>query len=109
MFQLSKVFPLPYYAVIFISEKESEDTAFDEVGKRIVELASTQPGLLGMDRYRSPDGLGFSISYWGSMESIKRWREQEEHVFAQDQSREEWYSQYSIRTCKVEYDYFWRR
>ena len=41
-----------------------------EVGDRMVELATGQPGFLGVESARGPDGIGITVSYWSSLEAI---------------------------------------
>lgn len=70
---------------------------------RMEELARQQPGFLGIESARS--GLGITVSYWESPETIRAWKQQWEHLLAQQQGRETWYAAYHVRICKVERDY----
>jgi heme-degrading monooxygenase HmoA len=93
----------PYYAVIFISERTDIADGYDETAERMVELAKQQPGYLGFESARS--GLGITISYWESLEAIRNWKQNTEHLLAQKKGREDWYANYKTRICKVERDY----
>ena len=42
----------PYFAVIFTSERIAGDNGYAETAARIVELASQQPGFLGIESAR---------------------------------------------------------
>ncbi len=64
---------------------------------------SQQPGYLGHEGVR--DGLGITISYWESLEAIRNWKQQSEHLVAQQKGRTDWYAAYKTRICKVERDY----
>jgi heme-degrading monooxygenase HmoA len=84
----------PYYAVIFTSihtnrEKEEYDTA----SARMVELAQSMPG------------FGITSVYWKDKESIKAWRNHEEHKVVKKRGRAIWYEKYIVRIAKVEKDY----
>lgn len=68
----------------------------------MVELAREQPGFLGIESVRGADGTGITVSYWSSEDSIRHWRDHAEHRLAQEQGRSKWYSQYSLRICRVE-------
>jgi heme-degrading monooxygenase HmoA len=68
----------------------------------MLELASQQPGYLGVESARSASGLGITVSYWASEEAICAWREHAEHLLAQQQGRQTWYSRYALRVCRVE-------
>jgi heme-degrading monooxygenase HmoA len=93
----------PYYAVIFTSLKTDASEGYDAMSNRMVELAMLQPGYLGHESVR--DGIGITVSYWQSLESIKQWKQNTEHLFAQQQGRNKWYSHYKTRICLVESDY----
>ncbi len=93
----------PYYAVIFTSLKTDANEGYDAMSDRMVELAIQQPGYLGHESAR--DGIGITVSYWQSLDSIKQWKQNTEHLFAQQQGRNKWYSHYKTRICLVERDY----
>jgi heme-degrading monooxygenase HmoA len=93
----------PYYAVIFTSLRTDGDNGYSEMADRMFELATQQPGFLGVESVRA--GLGITISYWESLEAISAWREHAEHLIAQRLGYERWYQSFKIRICKVERDY----
>ncbi|MGQ0636146.1 MAG: antibiotic biosynthesis monooxygenase family protein [Planctomycetaceae bacterium] len=94
-----------YYAVIFTSIRSAEDSAgYAAMSERMAELAAAQPGFLGVESARGSDGLGITVSYWQSLDAIRRWRENVEHRVAQSQGRELWYRRYRLRVCRVERD-----
>lgn len=95
--------PPPYYAVIFTSLRTETDTDYSKTSERMVELASMQPGFLGVESVR--EELGITVSYWDSLDAIRNWKQQSEHLIAQENGRNQWYSQYKTRICKVERDY----
>ncbi len=91
----------PYFAVIFSSQRTEEDKRYGIMADKMVELASKQEGFLGVESARD-DGLGITVSYWDSLESIKNWKENSAHKVAQGKGRAEWYKNFSLRVCKVE-------
>ena len=93
----------PYYAVIFTSERTAVNNGYNEMAERMVELAEEQPGYLGHESAR--ESLGITVSYWDSLEAIKHWKQNTEHLIAQQKGRSEWYASYKTRICKVERDY----
>jgi heme-degrading monooxygenase HmoA len=93
----------PYYAVIFTSERTSVEDDYGRMSERMVELAQQQPGYLGHESAR--DGIGITVSYWENLDAIRNWKQNTEHLFAQQKGREDWYSSYKTRICKVERDY----
>ena len=100
-------FELPYYAVIFTSQRNSVELGYAETAERMVELAAQQPGYLGVESVRGADGLGLTVSYWRSLLDIAAWRRQGEHEQARDQGRADWYLHYALRIAKVERAYGW--
>lgn len=96
---------LPYFAVIFTSLRTGEDPAgYAAMAARMESLAAQQPGFLGVESGLCDDGRNMTISYWDTLESIRRWREQVEHRFAQKRGKEAWYRSYRLRVCRVEAD-----
>ncbi len=93
----------PYYAVIFTSIRTVDDNGYADMAQRMVDLASTFPGFLGIESARTD--LGITVSYWESLESIRNWKQNSEHLVAQQLGREKWYSSYALRVCKVERAY----
>jgi heme-degrading monooxygenase HmoA len=97
----------PYYAVIFTSLRTESDHGYEDMAQRMVALALQQPGFLGVESAR--EGVGITVSYWQSLESIRAWKAHADHLIAQQTGRREWYSQYKTRIAKVERDYGFER
>ncbi len=94
----------PYYAVIFTSIRTSEQSPeYAQTAQRMVELASTMPGFLGVESAR--EDLGITVSYWATLADIRHWKYQTEHAAARDNGREHWYKAFKTRICLVERDY----
>ena len=93
----------PYYAVIFTSHRTDGDNGYGEMADRMVELASKQPGFLGLESAR--EDVGITVSYWSDLESIKQWKANVEHQVAQRLGHDKWYSSFKTRISKVERDY----
>ncbi len=93
----------PYYAVIFSSERTGVEEGYASTATRMVELAALQPGYLGHESAR--EGMGITVSYWRSLADIHQWKQQTEHLIAQENGRQKWYENYVTRICKVERDY----
>lgn len=91
----------PYYAVIFSSQRTEGDRGYGLMAEKMVELASRQKGYLGMESAHD-EGLGITVSYWDSLESIKAWKEHSAHKIAQEKGKTEWYKNFSLRVCRVE-------
>ena len=96
-----------YYAVIFTNLLSGNTEGYSEMADKMEALAKIQPGYLGFESARGE--LGITISYWESLEAIKQWKDNPEHLEAQTKGRERWYQWYKTRICKVEREYEFRR
>ncbi|MFT5466689.1 MAG: heme-degrading monooxygenase HmoA [Verrucomicrobiales bacterium] len=94
----------PYYAVIFTSTL-ADDYGYSAMGERMIELASQQPGFLGIETTRGEDGLGITVSYWTDEAAISAWKQKAEHRGAQKLGHESWYADFALRVAKVERAY----
>ena len=100
----------PYYAVIFASVRTPQDgEGYGVAADRMAQLASEQPGYLGVDSVRDPNGVGITVSYWASEAAIVAWRRNAEHTIAREQGRKSWYREYELRVAKVERAYGFKR
>mgnify|MGYP001216194759 CR=1 FL=1 len=96
----------PYYAVIFSNQRRDADPAgYELAASRLVELATQQPGYLGVESTRDADGFGITISYWTDEASIAAWKAHAEHSIAQETGQARWYEHYITRVAKVERAY----
>ncbi|KAA2285008.1 antibiotic biosynthesis monooxygenase family protein [Arenimonas fontis] len=95
----------PYYAVIFSNQRQGPDDGYGETAQRMVELAATMPGFLGVESVRGEDGFGITVSYWESEEAIAAWRRHGEHAAARVRGREAWYAHFELRVARVERAY----
>lgn len=92
----------PYYAVIFTSVRTDGDHGYADMAKRMLELASRQPGFLGFESARQD--IGISVSYWASPEAIQAWKQDVSHREAQSRAKD-WYRAFRVRVCRVEREY----
>jgi heme-degrading monooxygenase HmoA len=110
MTQPAPAFEPPYYTVIFTSLRTAADEAgYEQAAERMLELAREQRGFLGVESARSAGGLGITVSYWTSQEAISAWRRHAEHMLAQGQGRQNWYSHYTLRVARVERSWEFRK
>lgn len=95
----------PYYAVIFSSQATDDSAGYDAMAAAMAELASHQPGYLGIESTRDAAGFGITVSYWRDEASIHAWKAKAEHLAAQRQGMARWYAHYEMRVAKVERAY----
>ncbi|MFD2915168.1 antibiotic biosynthesis monooxygenase family protein [Psychroserpens luteus] len=93
----------PYYAVIFTSTQTEDVKGYTEMSNQMENLAKQQKGFLGIESTRNE--VGITVSYWESLDDIKNWKQQTDHLIAQQKGHENWYNWYKVRICKVEREY----
>lgn len=93
-----------YYAVIFTSKRTNSDNGYEKMAVAMEELAQKEEGFLGIESARDAK-LGITVSYWATLEDIKRWKDHAAHKIAQEKGKSDWYEQYQVRICKVEGSY----
>lgn len=93
----------PYYAVIFTSIQKDPIAGYNDMAEKMETLAKLQSGFLGMDSARNQ--IGITVSYWVSLEDIKNWKQQTDHLQAQSKGKKDWYKWYNVKICKVEREY----
>ncbi len=94
---------LPYYAVIFTSTRTEVDESYNVMAIKMVELAKEQEGFLGVESARNE--IGITVSYWKSLDSIRNWKQNLDHLDAQRKGISKWYEKYTVRICLVEKEY----
>ena len=75
------------------------------MAEAMVDSARKQPGFVGVDSARGPDGFGITVSYWKDEESLLAWKSDAKHMLAQKLGKERWYRHYTLRVAKVERQY----
>ena len=88
------------FAVIFRANVKELDNSYFETAKRMRDLAFEKYGCLDFLSL-SENGDEVAISYWPSLEAIKRWRNDEEHKMAQRKGTELWYASYKVEVVEV--------
>ena len=97
----------PYYAVIFTTIQSDDHDGYTETNDRMLELAKTEKGFLGIESAHGE--IGLSVTYWASLEDIARWKNHAEHKIAQAKGFEKWYKAFATRVARVEVDSFFEK
>ena len=88
------------YAVIFQAELKFQDQEYSETAKRMRELAKNKYGCVEFVSVCEGEEE-ISISYWESEDQIRRWKQDVEHIKAQEKGKTLWYKSYSIEVCEI--------
>jgi len=88
------------YAVIFHAEIAQLDDEYFTTAKQMRELAITHYGCL--DFVATTEGeREIAISYWPSLDHINRWKQNAEHLQAQQQGKTRWYRSYKVEVVEL--------
>ncbi len=71
-----------YFAGIFTSIQSEVNKDYEEMAELTISLAKKQPGFPGVESARN-NGIGITVSYWETEESISNWKNHEKHLVAQ--------------------------
>lgn len=93
------------YAVIFKAHINQLDDTYSETSKRMRELAINKYGCTDFISITEAP-YEISISYWKKLEQITKWKQDAEHLVAQERGRSHWYKTYKVEVVEIirEYD-----
>ena len=93
------------YAVIFRAEINMLDKSYAETAQRMKELAINKYGCTEFISVIE-NSHEIAISYWKDQEQIKKWKQDAEHLVAQELGRSTWYKSYKVQISEIirEYD-----
>jgi len=104
---ISKTSNPPYYAVVFTSIRTDGENGYNESLKNMLDLVKNQKGFLGVESAR--ENLGITVSYWESLDAIKNWKSNYQHIEVQEKGKNLWYKSFKVRICKIEKDYDFKK
>ncbi|RLB71679.1 MAG: antibiotic biosynthesis monooxygenase [Deltaproteobacteria bacterium] len=92
------------YAVIFRAEINQLDQEYSDTAVRLRNLAMEKYGCRDFVAMTEGD-QEVAISYWETLEQISRWKQDAEHIKAQQRGRSKWYRTYQIQIVEVLREY----
>ena len=92
------------YAVIFKAEINQFDKSYSETALRMRELATNKYGCTEFIAV-TEGHHEIAISYWKNQEQIVKWKQDAEHLVAQEQGRSTWYKSYKVEVVEVIREY----
>jgi len=88
------------YAVIFKAKTKKLDKEYFSMAKKMRDLAINEYGCIEFTAVtESSDEI--AISYWDSLEQIKEWKQNSEHLVAQELGKSKWYEDYTVEIVEV--------
>ncbi len=92
------------YAVIFKAEIAKLDAEYGAMAARMRELAQARYGCVEFVSVTKGD-QEISISYWESEAQIAAWKQDSEHLLAQEAGRSKWYKSYTVQVVELKRQY----
>lgn len=92
------------YAVIFKAEINTFDDGYFKMAQRLRELAINQYGCTEFVAV-TEGSLEIAISYWENQEKIQGWKQDAEHLVAQELGRSTWYKSYKVQVVEIIREY----
>ncbi len=96
------------YAVIFKAEmnplQEDDADIYCRIAKELRDLAVQKYACVEFNTVIEGRNE-MTISYWQSLQDIKRWKQEPEHLMAQALGREKFYKSYQIQVVEVLREY----
>lgn len=92
------------YAVIFKARIRQLDDEYFDTAARMRELAKHHYGCVEFTSAQE-DGLEIAISYWQRESDILRWKQDPEHLRAQQLGRTRWYASYQVEVVEIKRHY----
>ncbi len=94
---------------IFRSRLRPDANEYSRVAHEMETLARTMPGFISIKTFQHADGERCSIVQFADWESHNAWAKHPRHIEAQQQGRNEFYSEYSITVAEVTRSYEWNQ
>lgn len=88
------------YAVIFRAEILALDAEYAAMANRMRDLAINEYGCVQFIACTEGDNE-VAISYWENEQQIRRWKQNAEHLAAQEKGRSRWYKSYTVEVVQV--------
>lgn len=92
------------YAVIFKAKIAKLDAEYSIMAARMRELAFEKYGCLDFVAVCEGE-QEVAISYWPDEQSILAWKQDPEHLLAQQHGQKNWYQSYTVQVVEVKREY----
>ena len=88
------------YAVIFKAKIKKLDDSYFQMANRMRQLAIHEYGCQEFTAVTEGSDE-IAISYWNNLEDIKKWKQNSEHLVAQELGQTKWYEEYSVEIVEI--------
>lgn len=88
------------FVVIFRARTKALDNEYSVMAAQMRHLALTQYGCLDFTATTEGD-QEIAVSYWPDESSIRAWKQQANHLIAQQLGRDRWYASYTVEVAEI--------
>ena len=99
---------MPHVVTVFRSRLREPHEGYEQTADDMEDAARAMPGFVDFKTFRAEDGERVSIVVFDSPGAHAAWRDDPRHRAAQQRGREEWYAEYHIQVCSLEYEHSFR-
>lgn len=92
------------YAVIFIATLAEPDDEYHQMATRLRELAISSYGCIDVMSV-TQGKREITVSYWDTEQQILNWKQDSEHLAAQQLGHAKWYASYSVQVVEIKREY----
>ena len=92
------------YAVIFTAQMINPDKEYYATANKMRELAINKYGCTDFTS-AFEDSTEITVSYWRTLEQINTWKQDIDHLKAQDMGKNNWYKTYKVQVVEVLREY----
>lgn len=92
------------YAVIIKAKAGNLDEEYHSSIERMKSLAFEEYGCKEFFAMMNGDSR-IAISYWDSLEQIRSWKSDAEHLVAQGKAKQKWYQYYTVQVVEILREY----
>ena len=92
------------YAVIFRAQINKLDSRYFEMASKMRDLAINQYGCKEFTSV-TEGTQEIAISYWQDKEQIKQWKQDSNHLVAQEVGQTKWYKSYTVQVVEIMREY----
>jgi len=89
------------FVVSFISLLNPGAVGYVEAADKMIKAVEEEDGFIAAYSARNEGGVGITLSYWSSVESIAQWKANKAHKVIQTRGKNEWYDWYQLQVCEI--------
>ena len=83
-----------------LTDQAGED--YQAMNAELESLVRQNPGFIDVKSFKAEDGERLTVVWWRDEESLREWRQQVRHRFAQETGRKQWYQYYKMEVATID-------